>query len=557
MFSLNQRVVDINNYKATIRYIGLLPLENDSKIWYGLEWDDDTRGKNNGSIKDKQGNMVRIFSCPDGCGSFVRVNKIFSGISIEEALLERYDCCELDKNDEKNDQTMIIEETMDNKKINQEQSMKIQSELRGLTSIILDNDKISSIRGDLGELCPNVKEININNNLIPSADFILSLMNQCPNLESLYISNNMFSLPFTKSSIHSHKRSLQSLMNDSFEETNEIQDTQSYYTHLKMLSLGRCNMTWVEVENLVSFFPQLEYIYLHGNNLSFNTSMSPVSFSSLKYIDLSHCGISSWEFFSILSSLPSLQTLTIADNQLDDSISSSLPCLSSLESIDINNNPITSLQSLYSLFLLCPSLHSLLCVSIPFYTQQQQSTLAREEIIASFGCLISLNNSEISSKERTESEIYFLKHWLLKCMEEAGCRDINDWNILNKERQTELLSKYPRYSELVCKYGDPVIKVVTNTIPKTINATSILLSFQYCDSGKIIKKKFPIRTTMKQIKQVICKLLKCEPSKTIFYNTRDEYHEPMDSEGRSLQEYEVQDGDTIYVQETDTIQYHV
>lgn len=73
-----------------MRYIGLLPLENDSRVWYGIEWDDDNRGKHNGSVKDKNNQIVQIFQCPEGHGSFVRENKIQKGISIEEAIIERY-----------------------------------------------------------------------------------------------------------------------------------------------------------------------------------------------------------------------------------------------------------------------------------------------------------------------------------------------------------------------------------------------------------------------------------------------------------------------------------
>lgn len=80
----------ISFWLGTVRYVGLLPLENDSMVWYGIEWDDDSRGKHNGSVKDKNNQIVQIFQCPEGHGSFVRENKIQKGISIEEAIIERY-----------------------------------------------------------------------------------------------------------------------------------------------------------------------------------------------------------------------------------------------------------------------------------------------------------------------------------------------------------------------------------------------------------------------------------------------------------------------------------
>ena len=49
-FSLNQKVI-CDGFIGTIRYIGPLhdPKSNND-TWIGIEWDDDFRGKNNGSV---------------------------------------------------------------------------------------------------------------------------------------------------------------------------------------------------------------------------------------------------------------------------------------------------------------------------------------------------------------------------------------------------------------------------------------------------------------------------------------------------------------------------
>ena len=49
-YSLNDRVSTIDNYLGTIRYIGNLPVWGTNTVALGIEWDDPSRGKNNGDL---------------------------------------------------------------------------------------------------------------------------------------------------------------------------------------------------------------------------------------------------------------------------------------------------------------------------------------------------------------------------------------------------------------------------------------------------------------------------------------------------------------------------
>jgi dynactin complex subunit len=81
--------LQVDKHTATVRYVG--PLEGQPGNWIGLQWDDVTRGKHDGSLCGK-----KYFTCSDGhkSGSFVRVQKLLDvacfGISIAEALIQRY-----------------------------------------------------------------------------------------------------------------------------------------------------------------------------------------------------------------------------------------------------------------------------------------------------------------------------------------------------------------------------------------------------------------------------------------------------------------------------------
>jgi hypothetical protein len=77
--------VSIAGYKATVRYIG--PVEGQKGVWVGVEWDDASRGKHDGSTGG-----VQYFSCRSGAtaGSFVRAEKVPAGVVLLEALQARY-----------------------------------------------------------------------------------------------------------------------------------------------------------------------------------------------------------------------------------------------------------------------------------------------------------------------------------------------------------------------------------------------------------------------------------------------------------------------------------
>jgi len=77
--------VAVGNSAGTVRYVG--PVGNYDGEWVGVEWDDPTRGKHDGSLGG-----VRYFSCEGGpvAGSFVRPEKANPRVSLYHALRTRY-----------------------------------------------------------------------------------------------------------------------------------------------------------------------------------------------------------------------------------------------------------------------------------------------------------------------------------------------------------------------------------------------------------------------------------------------------------------------------------
>lgn len=77
--------VQILKDRATVKYIG--PVKSQEGVWVGVEWDDASRGKHDGSTGG-----VQYFTTTKGptAGSFVRVEKVNFGVDVAEALKARY-----------------------------------------------------------------------------------------------------------------------------------------------------------------------------------------------------------------------------------------------------------------------------------------------------------------------------------------------------------------------------------------------------------------------------------------------------------------------------------
>lgn len=78
---INQRVRDGDGFYATVLYVGpVASAKNQKETYVGVEWDDDTRGKHDGSVISRSTNaIVRHFKCESSsptAGSFVKPSKV-------------------------------------------------------------------------------------------------------------------------------------------------------------------------------------------------------------------------------------------------------------------------------------------------------------------------------------------------------------------------------------------------------------------------------------------------------------------------------------------------
>jgi dynactin complex subunit len=69
--SVGDRVQSRDDSRATVRFLGAVTGATPEDCWVGIEWDEEGRGKHDGSAKGK-----RYFECPQGHGSFVRADTV-------------------------------------------------------------------------------------------------------------------------------------------------------------------------------------------------------------------------------------------------------------------------------------------------------------------------------------------------------------------------------------------------------------------------------------------------------------------------------------------------
>ena len=83
------RIRDADGFVGTVVYVGSVASSKSPQEQYaGIVWDDNSRGKHDGSVVCRQTNqIVRHFSCGSTQGSFLRLRKLDLGVILTAKLL--------------------------------------------------------------------------------------------------------------------------------------------------------------------------------------------------------------------------------------------------------------------------------------------------------------------------------------------------------------------------------------------------------------------------------------------------------------------------------------
>lgn len=555
---IGSRIIIADRYTATIRYLG--PIDGQPGDWAGLEWDDHSRGKHDGSHNGK-----RYFTCPSNAGSFVRLPKLLEtsdfGCSLFQALQTRYFPYISNDGDYANNNCTTS--TTTKIQIHGGRELEVEVKGSGATALITTNNvhqaalvncRIShhhdhhnhqsmskTIDSRLTSALLHLQELDLSDNLISSWDFINTLLQKTPRLTVLNVSGNKLgTVPPPPPSTKTWKGNLQTLVvNKCGVNWRDLVTLGQWFPHL--LSLHACDngirhfrMT-IEKENEdddeeeEDTSPPLAALSLRDNNSVF--------FPDLQLLDLEHNEVDNWEdiLHSILrgssgvqtSPMPALRSLLLSHNYIthispiDISSTTATHPSSPLSSLMLGSNQLSSWHSIDALnsFSNLSDLRISDNPLIPTFSSPSSSSLdggggdLRYETIARLGRVLRLNGSDVSRGERRDAEIIYLK----KIIDSMAAVSVGG---------SGLKAQHPRYDELVNIYGHLTAgnsnsantKSGSGALSGNLVTVQLILKRNTSDvltiiTEKQVTKRLPLTMTVSKLKIMIDKLLGVKPAR--------------------------------------------
>ncbi|GAQ82810.1 tubulin-specific chaperone E [Klebsormidium nitens] len=527
-FQVGQRIrsSDADGFKGTVRYVG--PVAGQQGTWIGIEWDDLERGKHDG-----EAGGVKYFHVEQpGAGSLVRSHKIQAGITLVQALRARYKPSEEAERTEDSKEMYIM--SVRNRpmpvvlvgldKIQQEQGRLERLQQAALIDAGVDS---AGQPGEIGATAKNIEELDLTGNLLHSWTVIGQIVSELPKLRVLNLSRNRLTA------------SLDNLATSS---------TAPVFSGLTTLVLNNSGITWASVTALGPSLSSIRELHLCGNGIQ-DFGTGPIeNLPSLELLDLEDNKIRRWEDVLKLSALRSLTSLFLSGNELTDvrylqaseahgAPSGNLP-FQGLQCLLLGRNQLSEWASIDSLDRF-PSLQEVRLTDNPL-TDARGGTAARYMLIARIGGLTCLNGSNISARERRDSEVRYVRHVIAQQLE--GKED----------------SEHPRFEALKAKYG-LVMEDLTGgpATQKSLADELCSLSLTCVAPGAgeraPIVKKLPASTTVARLRVFCEKLFRVKADRQrLFFTTEDSPHPTsIDSDEDTLGSLGFVSSATILIDEVD------
>ena len=542
---LNKRV-ELNEKTATIKYVGPLKHKKDAKeneIWLGLEWDDKSRGKHNGTV---EGYEYFKTTNNENSGSLIKMTKVNIGQTFKGALGYKYNFYEEEGNDYHKDVDKALEKdnfiVTDKKIINielvgKEKAAKKFSEFAYMPCIDLSFSYINHLGNDLGDILPKLRELSLTRTLLTKWSDMLSLLIQLKNLTLLNFSENILTF------------------DDLFEEQITKFSSGEYKQHLSTLVLNKCNLDVYHLIKLSPLFTNLDYLYLKDNKINpktydnsenkkyidENISNIEKNTPNLKYLSLEQNKINIFFFGYKIFKSPKLKYINLNQNIISELISKN-----NLEEekklLELFKKSMEHILLDYNMFKkeeytqIMVDLESMELKNIDILNNGFIDKIGIEkvkiEMIGRNPQLMVLNGSTVTKIMRRDAE----KQYLIDCVKEyIQNLGNNDFDKFVFEKYMEKTHK--QYFKLRKKFFDPLddyenLTKKKNTNTMKSNMAEIVL--QYGD--KTINRKFPKSTVFTNLKNLSVRLFKIEGDALLsFYLKHDDKEELVEDETVTLQ----------------------
>lgn len=516
------RIRDEDGFVGTVRYVGPVASakKNPDEVYVGVEWDDASRGRHNGSVVCRRTRqLVQHFVCSGGSmsGSFVRPHKIDLGTELSQSLVRsKYvdmDAPLVAPGNILPDAYARTSSGVEKKPIEFVGELKIrkQQQIDSLHRMALRNQGIATVDTNHHHhwRVNHVQELDLGGNLLSSWRTVLvDIMQAFPNLESLSLASNRIG----------------DLDDTLANELLAIQpDDDDNNKRMVVLNLHNCGITsMATLQHLDRFFPCLQDLCIASNKM--NTRLegqTPIEgFKNLKTLDMSSCGWFSWnEHILQWSHLQALETLHLQDNAIEDlprcsESNGASSYFASLQHLSLSNLPVAEWSNLEGLQGL-PALRSLTLRQTPL-TSSMGAAEARAHLIARFPSLTALNSSTISVKERSEAErryVHYVRHVLLLNPVQEGNQD--EW----------LERLHPQYKRLLALHPPPAVPngAHGSTLATfVLNVTIVPMAPRSCHLEPL-HKRLPATLTVSRLKSLCARVFELDYDlQLLHFRSRDE-----------------------------------
>ena len=458
----------VGHHRATVRYVG--QVDNQTGTWVGLEWDDPTRGKHDGTHGGK-----RYFTCSRhhtlAAATFVRLHKLFEtadfGRTLDSAIQERYKD-HIPSTGSNTTREMVLVGAGTVAAALSQDGLLHQASFISMRIVTLHPTPFVT------SFLRNVENLDLSGNLLGRWSTVAQLLASLPRLTTLNLSDNL--LDFSDAESDSGNDNATSSC------SRKTTTQQQQLPRLRTLVLNSCGVSWQEiVTHIGPQCPHLSALHLVGNNITTlsgstgnrtttttttETEVLAKCFPCLELLDVEHNALSNWneDIAGPLHALPCLTSLLLSGNTaLRDITYAPYQGFATLRSMMLAETGIDSWQVVDELHRF-PGLHEVRLSATPLSLGvgvdripveevggegakgRKASNLldnVRYEMVGRMGNVTVLNGSMVQKEERWDSELAYLRK-ITDALAEAG---------LSLQEKEVVLNQHPRYVDLVAKYG--------------------------------------------------------------------------------------------------------
>ncbi|XP_055377115.1 tubulin-specific chaperone E [Condylostylus longicornis] len=510
-FPIGSRI-KVNDDFGTVKYVG--NVQGYNGIWLGIEWDNFSRGKHDGTI-----NGIYYFSTKyPTSGSMIRIHKIEKFESLQEAVRKKYLCDEKNPLDKK-----LIREAQKQLHANvfeivgMEKIAQKQSKVEELNEISVSNSPINCA-GDLHNF-KRLSGLNISSTLIWNWNIVSDIAKQVPSLEDINLSSNRFTLP----------------------KEDEINRLEPSFRNIKQIVLGKFGIkNWDDLITIAHLWPNIESLGLQENYFSnISTIDNNVIFRNLKKLDLNQTNLSDFNEILKLGNINSLEVLLLMENNIEFiklpecDPEKKINIFENLKEINLLHNPIKDEASTFN------ELDKLKSLSSVCKTSDKKSGF--DEMFSMAVGLISnlqfLNRTFIERESRKGAEYDIWKKYGEEWQQCEG----------DEKKKLDFTKKYRNYGNLLKKYGSPAEFLIK---PQKKLSNLIKIKIQYKPSGELWEKKLLRKLSLNTLQGLIMKQFKLKSTPKMTYIDIDHKNlvVELNNMSKTLDFYSIKDNDLIIVE---------